>query len=410
MNEQSFDEHSDQNDGMNEQPQKVSAAERGIPVPQPVPPTEERYVYRWSYSEQVAHDRELNRKSRKKGAAVYAIVMTVAFLLCLCFLGGVLYLNATTPTKSLTTAEVAERVNPTTVLIYAATDSSSGYGTGFFVRADGYIATNYHVVAGAKTVKVTLYSGEELDASVKWYSASDDLALLKIKGSGYPVLAVGNSDTLKVGETAIAIGNPAGNLCPWTTTQGVISATAREISVEGILAIVDMYLIQTDAQVNPGNSGGPLCNDRGEVIGIITRKMTDYEGLGLAIPINGAMELINAYLETGSTEHIRSSVSRVRPTIGIQAAAIKKNAPITNEYSASNDGILVVGLTVNGPAVGVLQPGDLILEMDGVRVTDMDVLRDRLYEYRAGDSVKFKVDRFGKLIEVTVVLGVAQKG
>lgn len=411
MNDQSFNGLPHQTEGMPEQTSDISTPSPEAPVQIPASaPAEERYVYRWSYGEQVAHDRAEHRKTRKKGAAVYAVVMTVAFLLCLCFLGGVLYLNATAPEEALTTAEVAEIVNPSTVLIYAASNGSSGYGTGFFVRSDGFIATNYHVVAGAKTVSVTLYSGEELEASVKWYSAADDLALLYVEGNGYPTVAIGNSDTLKVGETAIAIGNPAGNLCPWTTTQGIISATVREISVEGSLAIIDMNLIQTDAQVNPGNSGGPLCNDRGEVIGIITRKMTDYEGLGLAIPINGAMELINAYLETGSTDHIRSSVSHVRPTIGIQAAAVKQGDPITNEYSAPKDGILVVGLTANGPAVGVLEPGDLILEMDGVRVTDMEVLRERLYEYRAGDSVKFKVDRLGELIEVTVTLGVAQKG
>ena len=129
----------------------------------------------------------------------------------------------------------------------------------------------------------------------------------------------------------------------------------------------------------------------------------------MAIPINGAMELVNAYLETGSTEHIRSAVSHVRPTIGIQAAAVKKGDPITTAYNAPVDGILVLSLTENGPAIGVLEPGDIIMEMNGTKTTDMDELKVLLYEYRAGDSVELKVNRMGEEIKLTLKLGVASK-
>ena len=371
-------------------------------------PIEQPYTYRWSYDAQAAYDRRERKRIRGRGAAVYAVIMLVAFGLCLAFLAGTVLINQRqTPSAALTTAEITEMVNPGTVLIYAVTQTDSGFGTGFFIRENGYIVTNYHIVQNANTVTVTLYSGEELDAKTLWYSSADDLALLKVEGSGFPVLTIGDSDAVRVGETAIAIGNPAGNLGPLTTTQGIILAVKREVTVEGAYSIVDLTMMQTDAQVNPGNSGGPLCNDRGEVIGIVARKMTDYEGLGLAIPINGAMELVNSYLDTGSTEGITSSLSKVRPTIGIQAASVKKGDPITDDFNAPADCILVASVTVGGAAYGVLEAGDLILSVDGVTVTRMEDLKEILYSHKLGDTLQFKVNRFGEILTLTVKLGTA---
>jgi serine protease Do len=240
-----------------------------------------------------------------------------------------------------------------------------------------------------------------------WSSVPDDLAILKVEGNGFEPLTIGNSDLVQVGDTAIAVGNPAGNLCPWTTTQGIISAVDREVSVEDPRAIVDLTMLQTDAQVNPGNSGGPLCNDRGEVIGIVARKMTDYEGIGLAIPINGAMELVDAYLRTGSTDRVTSQISKVRPTIGIQAAAVKMGDPITDDFSAPCDCILVVSVTEGGSADGVLQMGDLILSANGRQVTDMNDLKAILYACRMGDTLRLQVNRFGTVMDLTVKFGSA---
>ncbi len=376
--------------------------EIGAPAPKP---TSAPYAYRWSYEEQAAYNRKELKKRRGHGAAVYATVMAVAFLLCLCVLTGVLVLNAAGGSGgALTTAEIAETVNPGTVLVYASNSTQYGYGTGFFIRSDGYLLTNYHVIEGAKLISVTLYSGSVQEASVEWYSAADDLAILKIEGSGYPVLRLGNSDTLRVGDVAVAVGNPAGKVCPWSVTQGIISAVNREISVESGSSIIDLTMLQTDAQVNPGNSGGPLCNDRGEVIGIVTRKMTDYEGLGLAIPINGAMELVNAYLTTGTTEHIRSAIARVRPTIGIQALSIRQGEPVNEYYAAQHNGVLVGAVNEGGAAQGILEPGDIILKFGGTAVSDLDSLQKKLYEYRAGDSVELVIDRMGEQLTVTIRL------
>lgn len=370
-------------------------------------PIEESYAYRWTYDGQLAYDREQKRGQRRRGAAVYAIVLLVAFAMCLLLLAGTVWLSRQeTPTDALTVGEVSEMVSPGTVLIYATSGNQSGFGTGFFVRENGYIVTNHHVIEDAENVTVTLNSGKELEADVRWYSTADDLAILKVEGTGYPVPKIGDSKAVKVGDTAIAIGNPGGNVCPWTVTKGIISAVDREVTIEGSRAIVDLTMMQTDAQVNPGNSGGPLCNDRGEVIGIVTRKLTDYEGIGMAIPINGAMELVNAFLDTGSAAHVISSVSKVRLTMGIQAAALKQGDRITETYTAPADGILVISVTPGGASDGVLQSGDMILEINGEPVTELEDLKEILYTCRRGDVLQMMVNRFGQPLQLSITLGV----
>ena len=166
-----------------------------------------------------------------------------------------------------------------------------------------------------------------------------------------------------------------------------------------------LLMIQTDAQVNHGNSGGPLCNDRGEVIGIVTRKMNDYEGLGLALPINGVMEYINAFFNTGSTAHVVSSLYKMRPTLGIQAASIKAGDPITDAFSAPQNCVLVAEVNQGGASDGVLQMGDLILAINGNAVTHMDDLKAALYNCRMGDTILLQVNRFGEILNLTITFG-----
>lgn len=386
-------------------PLERQEAARTAPTPQPA------YAYRWSYAEQVASDQAVQRRRQSsRGAMVFAAVMSAAFLLCLAVLVLTLVLGGAFSTRSSSVADVTELVSPGTVLIYASGGEQAGYGTGFFVRSDGYIVTNYHVIEGAEQITVTLYSGRVQQAGAVWYSWADDLAILKIDGTGYPALTIGDSDTVRAGDLAVVVGNPAGDVAPWSTTQGIVSAVNRMISVEEEGAIVDMVMMQTDAQVNPGNSGGPLCNAKGEVIGIVTRKLSDYDGLGLAIPINGAMELINAYLSTGSTEQVVSSVSRVRPTMGIQVADIRKGDQLssTDPYTAPRDGVLVVSITPGSASGEVLEPGDIILQMDGVDVYTVEDLRLRLYTHRAGETVELAVDRFGERLTLRLRLGMAR--
>ena len=379
------------------------------------------YVYRWNYGEQCAYDAWEKKQKRRNGVIVYAIVMTAVFLLCFSMLTGALiwYGSDVPPVESepdtensgLTTGDVAELVNPTTVLIYAANESSYAHGTGFFLRENGYIATNYHVLEGRDYYSVTLYDGKELEAELVGYSAADDLAVLKIEGTGYPVLTVGDSDQLRVGDVAIAVGNPAGPDASWTTTQGIISALNREVTLEGQVSIETMTMIQTDAALNPGNSGGPLCNDRGEVIGVITLKLTENEGISFAIPINGAMEILNAIIKDGNADNVDSSISKVRPTIGIQGGTVRVGDEYTyagKKYTADRNGVIVSSVSATGAAKNALQVTDIILAFEGTPIETMEELIDLLYTYKVGDKVLITVWRNGAEITVSVTLGATQ--
>ena len=371
------------------------------------------YRYRWSYGEQCAFEQEQKRNKRRSGAWVYAIVITSVFMICIGLLIGLLAFygaeygaeyNAT-----FTTAQVAEAVNPATVLIYASDIKDAGYGTGFFIRSDGYIATNYHVVGNRSHISVTLYSGEVLEAKLVGFSEIDDLAVLKVQDGNYPTVIIGDSSAVAVGDVAIAIGNPSGATGAWSATQGIISALNREVTVTQTGSIAEITMIQTDAPVNPGNSGGPLCNDRGEVIGIVTRKLTDYEGIGLAIPINGAMEILSVIVETGSADGVQSSISKVRPTIGITVQDIVKGDPYYdsqgNIYNAEQTGVFVASVDASGAAAGKLKSGDIITAIDNTPISNQEELKTHLYSYSAGDTVTITFWRDSRSQTVQITLG-----
>ena len=298
--------HENEAENAADAPAEPTAVAKDTPseaTPQKVEEKDEKYEYRWSYSEQRAFDEGQTKQRRKKGAWTYVIVMASAFLLCFAMLAGVLvWYGVTGRSKKasgpLTVNEVSEIVSPSTVLIYTKhSDGTYASGTGFFITSDGYIATNYHVVANGSEYEVTLYSAKSVSAKLVGYSKANDLALLKIDGSRYPTVTIGDSSAVKVGDTAIVIGHPSGAHGAWTTTQGIISAVDRQTTING----KSYKVLQTDAAVNPGNSGGPLCNDRGEVIGVITQIMLDQEGnrnegFGMAIPINKAMDILEDIL------------------------------------------------------------------------------------------------------------------
>lgn len=373
--------------------------------------TEPPVVYRWNYDAQVAHDKEQQRREHKRGVILFASVMSSVFLLCIAvLLGVILWMDgdrAAWGTHDLSEiGAVAQSVNPSTVLIATTRTDGISYGTGFFLTENGYIATNHHVIDGAKSVKVTLYSGTVHTATVVGYYALDDLAVLKIDGRGYPVLPVGNSDTMLVGDTAIAIGNPSGPDASWTTTHGIISSTTRRVTVTDGSVTGAMKMIQTDAPVNPGNSGGPLCNIRGEVIGVITQKLLSYEGIGFAIPINEAMNTLQAIID-GREEVFESTVTKKRPTIGITVENIRKGATYQVDgetFTAPCDGVLVAGVTEGSGSVGVFEYGDLLYEFDGVRVANMQELQNLLFTKNSGERVKIKIYRGNHSMEVEVRL------
>lgn len=394
--------------------------------------SEQSYSFYWNYNDQLAIDRSEKEKKGKRGLLIYVTVLAAVFIVCFSMLAATVWWSVqnsgilpeetppkattppsaqapSTPEETPSTANVVEKIKPSVVLIEVGRSDSSGSGTGFFLSDDGYIATNYHVVEGAILIRVTLYNGTKMNAELIGYRAEDDLAIIKIPGTQYPPLTIGNSDVLMAGDIAIAVGNPGGADGGWTTTKGIISATNRILSVEEDAYFSEMKMLQTDAQVNPGNSGGPLCNEKGEVIGIITRKMSDYEGMGYAIPITDAMRTLDAILE-GKLYGFVSSVSQSRPKIGITGSEITKGEEFTldkKQYSAPVDGFFVLEVATNSGAYGKIEVGDIICAVNGVTVTDLESFKNELYKCYVGQKVTFELYRKGLKKTVQITVGVS---
>ncbi|MBQ9761321.1 MAG: trypsin-like peptidase domain-containing protein [Clostridia bacterium] len=370
---------------------------------EPIASAEEEYRFEWSYAKQTEYDRIQQKKAQNRGAWIFAAVMAATFLLCIALLVGVILLvdHGDGNASSLPTETVAEAVKPQTVLI----QSGNAEGTGFFIRSDGYIATNQHVIEDPSAVTVTLYSGQTVSATVIGYSVADDLAVLKIEGENYPAASIGNSDAMRVGSTAIAVGNPMGSSYAWSVTQGIISSTYRIVAFSDDVASYEVKMMQMDTPVNTGNSGGPLCNDRGEVIGIVTRKATGYDDIGLALPINEAWIVLNEIMKNGSADGIDSPLSRTRPTLGISGISVTAGKPVIQngqETVASHNGVLIVVVTSNLPADGNMQVGDIIVSLNDKEISDMDDLTDVLFTCKPGQTVNFAVARNGQIVSGTV--------
>lgn len=350
------------------------------------------------------------QKRKERALLIYAATATVAFLLCFALLLGVAALYFARDLfeeNGLSTETIAETACPATVLISAAKTSGNSYGTGFFLRPDGYIATNYHVIEGASELHVMLYGGTTLTAVEVGHDVVSDIAVLRVEGYGYPVLPLGDSSDLKVGERAVAIGNPAGPDAAWTVTQGIISSVKRTIGISDADWVATVSMIQTDAPVNHGNSGGPLCNARGEVIGIVTRKMADNEAIGFAIPINGAIEIINAIIEDGSAKNVSPSFVKVRPLLGISCSAVREGDTYTANgvtQTVPATGVMVREVTAGSAAYRLLYPYDVIVSIDGEEVTDLDSITDLMMTKKPGDTLRMEVIRNGLRMTVTVKL------
>ena len=309
----------------------------------------------------------------------------------------------------LTTAEISEAVSPSVVLIYTTFDKGYGYGTGFFVSSNGYIATNHHVIEGSETIKVYLHSGKSYPASLVGYSVAEDLAVLKIEGENFPTVPIGDSSTLKVGEKTVVVGHPGGAEAAFSTVEGIVSALNRKVLVNEGAFTSELSMIQTSAPVNSGNSGGPLFNAKGEVIGIVTRKLSDFEGIGLALPINGSMKFINAIIQKGTAKDVVSDFSRTRPNLDVdemQDIKTGKAFYINNrKYEAPCDGVIVsTSGTQEKPPL--LHSGDIICAINGETVTSVNALAEQLYRYQVGERVVLRIWRAGSYTEGTGELGV----
>ena len=275
--------------------------------------------------------------------------------------------------------------------------TSLGLGTGLIVTKNGYILTNAHV-SGEKYSKcyVTLVDGKTYDGSVVWSNTDIDMSIVKINQNNLEVAVLGDSDSIKVGETVYAIGNPIGYEFQRTVTSGIISALNRTIKFEEDGNETYMEdLIQTDATINPGNSGGPLINIDGEVIGINGVKITSAEGISFAIPINTVKSVISSFEQTGKFEEASLGVF-----------AFDKNVlGYIDENLRFNQGIYVAKVNANSAAKDAgIKSGDIILSIDGNKLERMCDLRCYIYTKKPGDKVKLKIQRNYREIEIEATL------
>ena len=297
--------------------------------------------------------------------------------------------------EALTIQEIYQKVNPSTVTVLTGNrDGSAMVGTGVIFTEDGYILTNAHVIAGGSECYVVLDTGEDYRACLLGLDEEKDLAVIKIAASGLPAAEFGDSDALTVGDPVFAIGNPLGVELRGTLTDGIVSAINRDVDVDG----VTMTLIQTNAALNNGNSGGPLINRYGQVIGINVMKMgmdrwstASVEGLGFAIPIASSAYIVNDILRCGEVQG--------EPVLGISVDRTPAYLPDGQQAAR----VYTVDLNGPGDKAG-LEVDDLIYEADGVRVeTSNDLLRVR-HRHAAGEEMILKVCRGGEYLTVSVTL------
>lgn len=301
------------------------------------------------------------------------------------------------------TAQVVNTVSPSVVEITTESLTTSvflqqyvtdGAGSGVIISGDGYVVTNHHVVTGANKIIVTTQDGKDYDATIVGTDTKSDLAVLKIEVQGLTPAIFGDSDAIQVGEEAIVIGNPLGKL-GGTVTNGIISAKSRDVTIEG----ETMNLLQTNAAVNPGNSGGGLFDNQGRLVGIINAKSSGsgVEGLGFAIPINTAREVIEDLIERGYVSG--------RPSIGLQLIDVSDFSTAIR-YRVNRLGVYIQAVTPgSGAEKAGLLSGDYILSADGEEVASSADLKSVLNSHKVGDTMNLTVLRGGSVLTIAVVLG-----
>ncbi|HIK30426.1 MAG TPA: trypsin-like peptidase domain-containing protein [Oscillatoriales cyanobacterium M59_W2019_021] len=277
----------------------------------------------------------------------------------------------------------------------------SGTGSGFIIDANGEIVTNAHVVDGADKVTVTLKDGRSFEGKVVGRDAVTDVAVVHIEAENLPAVSLGDSDRLKPGEWAIAIGNPLG--LDNTVTTGIISATGRSSSQVGV-PDKRVDFIQTDAAINPGNSGGPLLNQNGEAIGMNTAIIQGAQGLGFAIPIETVRDIARQLVANGKVEHPYLGIQMVGLTPEIKANL--NNNPNSGISVTEEQGVLIVRVVADSPADRAgLRTGDVLQKINGKTVSQADEVQAIVNEIQVGDSVTLELRRDGKTLDLEVKTG-----
>jgi len=276
---------------------------------------------------------------------------------------------------------------------YTRTIPQKGTGSGFIINQEGYIITNEHVVHKADKIKVTLSDGREFTGEVIGSDTTSDMAIVKIKADHLPLVALGDSDKLRVGEIVVAIGNPYG--LQQTVTMGVVSAKGRSIPT-GIEGRVYKDFIQTDTAINPGNSGGPLLNTKGEVVGINTAIIPYAQGIGFAIPINIAKKNIDDLINLGKVR---------RSWLGVYIQEVTPE--IAKQFNLTEaKGVLVGDVVKNSPAEEVgIKTGDIIKKVNNEEVNSPEELQDKIGNIEIGKKTNIEIVRNGETISFVVKIG-----
>ncbi len=381
-----------------------------------------------------------SRKSKHRHGGVTAWLIILSVIVFFLFCGFVSVSNQVSDGGA---SDMLADVMDSCVSISVRTADGRGTGSGVVLSSDGYICTNYHVIENAEEITIYFFNGQSKQAEVIGYSEADDLALLKVDGRGYQAAKIGKSSACRFGERVYAIGTPAGLDYAWTVTQGIVSYPDREMKIyasDGSLQ-KKMHVIQTDTQVNPGNSGGALFNADGEVIGIVSMKLSgsasgsasgksSYEGLGFAIQIEGAMEVLNAIKKDGNANGITSPVSSGRPVLGITGVSVEAGKYYLTVGNAIREttadvyeqnpeqvlapqatGIYISSVNAGSDAAEKLHIGDIITKVDGISVKDVrqDVW-PIINAKSGGDSVRLEVycSESGKTESVEIILGIQE--
>ena len=364
------------------------------------------------------------RKPISRGGIAIALAVTMVFSCGLGFGGGYfankvntstsgsLNITKTSNSGTTTTASSTSKANSTSEIVKKTADSvveistesvvtgsfaqqyvQQGAGSGVIISQDGYILTNNHVINGANSVKVRLRDGTEYDATIIGSDSDNDIALLKVSATGLSPATFGDSNSLAVGDYVVAIGNPLGELGV-TVTDGIISALARKVTIED----TQMTLLQTNAQVNPGNSGGGLFNANGELVGIVNAKQsaTEVEGIAFAIPINNVLDILSDLKEYG---YVTGKVD-----LGIDFTDITSDETAFY-YGVNQTGcyVLSVDSGSNAEKAGVTR-GDLVTKVNDTDVSSSSDITTALEKAEVGDTVTFTVSRRGTSKTISFVL------
>lgn len=297
--------------------------------------------------------------------------------------------------------QLVEKVKDSVVEVYTEAVTYNAYfgnyvtegaGSGVIISTDGYIVTNNHVINGASSIYVTLANGEKYNAQLVATDVKSDLAVIKIDAKDLQAAVLGNSETIKVGQNAVAIGNPLGTL-GGTVTAGIISGLSREVTIDRI----PMTLMQINVAISPGNSGGGLFNTNGELIGVVNAKSVseNVEGIGFSIPVDVVKDV--------ATQLIQQGYVTGRAQIGISCISIDSMQKAWN-YGTNSFGVLVKEVTDENAKAGGLQENDLIVAVDNTQISSFSDLQTALFSYTAGDEVVLTVLRNNQQLELKVTL------